>query len=76
MAPGDDARRDLFDVWGTSSTNVFAAGSDGTMLHYDGATWSSVPTPTTSQLRSVKASDARDVFAVGLGGEIVRYTGD
>jgi hypothetical protein len=28
------AAGDLYDVWGTSATNVFAVGSNGTILRY------------------------------------------
>lgn len=31
---------DLFAVWGTSGSNVYAAGADGTLIHFDGAAWS------------------------------------
>lgn len=31
---------DLTGVWGTSSSDLFAVGSGGTVLHYDGSAWS------------------------------------
>jgi hypothetical protein len=31
----------LFDVWGRSSTDIYAVGED-TILHYDGIQWSAV----------------------------------
>src|SRR5438445_6990310 len=43
----------LNSIWGTSASDVWAVG-DGTnysapfpILHYDGATWSNAPSPTT-----------------------------
>jgi hypothetical protein len=27
-------------VWGSSGSDVFATGKSGTILHYDGSTWS------------------------------------
>jgi hypothetical protein len=30
----------LFGVWGSSSTDVYAVGMAGTILHYDGTSWS------------------------------------
>jgi hypothetical protein len=29
----------LNDVWGSSGTDVFAVGTCGTILHYDGQSW-------------------------------------
>ena len=31
-------------VWGNSSTDVFAVGDAGTILHYDGTCWSTMVT--------------------------------
>src|SRR5437773_9818807 len=64
----------LNSIWGTSASDVWAVG-DGTnysapfaILHYDGATWSSAPTPTTFppvNLSAVWGTSASDVWAVG-----------
>src|SRR5207247_1746353 len=65
----------LNSIWGTSASDVWAVG-DGTnysapfaILHYDGATWSSAPTPTTFppvNLSAVCGTSASDVWAVGI----------
>ena len=52
-------------IWGTSATNVFTVGFDGTILHYDGTSWSSMPSVTTAHLYSIWGSSANDIFAVG-----------
>src|SRR5437773_417262 len=64
----------LNSIWGTSASDVWAVG-DGSnysapfaILHYDGATWSSAPTPTTFppvNLSAVWGTSASDVWAVG-----------
>lgn len=52
---------------------MFAIGSGGTVVHYDGETWSEMAGPTTAHLGPA------DVFAVGYGfdftGVIVHYDG-
>ncbi|HEX6746110.1 MAG TPA: hypothetical protein VF092_02265 [Longimicrobium sp.] len=66
----------LYDVGGTSARNVFAVGAAGTVLHYDGASWASMPRVTDRHLISVWAADARHVFAVGEGGVVAGYDGN
>ena len=54
--------------------DAYAVGTNGSVLHYDGAAWSTVPsTPTiATALRAVWGSDARNVFAVGDGGVVLQ----
>jgi len=69
----------LWDVWGTSPSNVFAVGANNTILHYDGSRWTSMasninfPSPIT--LLAVWGSSASDVFAAGTWGVVVHYDG-
>jgi hypothetical protein len=50
-------------------------GVGGTILHYDGATWSPMSSGTTNSLQAVWCSSGSDVFAVGYGGTILHYSG-
>jgi hypothetical protein len=65
----------LTGIWGSSGTDVFAVGSRGTILHYNGSTWSSMSSGTTAYLNNVWGSSGSDVFAVGDGGTILHYDG-
>ncbi len=40
----------LYGVWGSASDNVFAVGGGGTILKYNGSTWSTLTSNTTSDL--------------------------
>ncbi len=62
---------DLNGVWGSSGSDVFAVGMDGTILHYDGIGWSALSGGTTWHLNDVWGSGGGDVFAVGDAGTIV-----
>src|SRR3972149_1161817 len=58
----------LYDVWGSSSTDVYAVGSDCTIMHFDGGTWRCILRDTSSRLRHLRGvwgSSSSDVFAVG-----------
>ena len=37
----------LTSVWGSSKTDVWAVGSNGTVVHWDGKAWTVAPTPTS-----------------------------
>jgi len=65
----------LFAVWGSSETDVFAVGIEGTIYHYDWIIWSEMESGITTSLRDVWGSSGADVFAVGSGGTILYYDG-
>jgi hypothetical protein len=53
-----------FKVWGLSASDVHVVASEGLALHYDGATWSEMPTGTTAKLVTVHGG-AAGVHAIG-----------
>ena len=65
----------LYGVWGTSSTDVFAVGENGTILHYDGVVWGPMNSGVPVTLFGVWGSSSMDVFAVGQNGTICHYDG-
>ncbi|MFC1983290.1 WD40/YVTN/BNR-like repeat-containing protein, partial [Chloroflexota bacterium] len=65
---------DLYGIWGSSSSDVFAVGENGTILHYNGIYWSPMSSNTTNRLQSIWGSSS-DVFAVGLWGTVLHYNG-
>jgi hypothetical protein len=65
----------LRGIWGSSSSDVFAVGSEGTILHYDGINWSVMASGTNNQLNDVWGTSPSDVFAVGDKGTILHYNG-
>ena len=72
---GDDPPN-LFDVWGSSPSDVFVVGENTTVLHYDGASWTrpyTHPSTITPHLFGVWGAASDDVYAVGTGGTILHY---
>lgn len=47
----------FFKVWGTSANDVWVVGTHGTVLHYDGSTWSVVPSGTDELLFTVHGNN-------------------
>ena len=73
----DDAgtRANLFSLWGADEKAIWAVGSGGAVLHYDGTAWRREQTPTEVQLTSVWGTSPKDVWAVGYEGVVVHYDG-
>jgi hypothetical protein len=67
----------LYKVWGRTSNDVYAVGRLGTVLHFDGAAWSFIPTDTTSTIFTISGNDE---LAIAVGGfvnaVIVEQDGD
>jgi hypothetical protein len=61
----------LASVWGRTSEDIWAVGLHGTVLHWQGTSWSKVDPATTASLYAVGGKN-RDVWAVGEGGAVVR----
>jgi hypothetical protein len=72
----------LFAVWGSGSSDVFAVGGAGTILHYDGIGWTPMAWGAGFGFEGVWGSSGTDVYAVGgfdgFGlalGKILHYDG-
>jgi len=65
----------LSGLWGSSTTDLWAVGDFGTAMHYDGQTWSLLPTGTIKNLNGVWAPSAGSAVVVGDGGLVMRWNG-
>ncbi|MBN1637363.1 MAG: hypothetical protein JW866_00225 [Ignavibacteriales bacterium] len=55
----------LTGVWASSSTDVFAVGLEGTILHYDGNSWVHMNSGTNMNLVDIWGFSSNDVYACG-----------
>ncbi len=73
-------RRGLEGVWGFGPDDVFVAGLDGSLMHYDGATWTEIyddPSSSTSFF-AIWGSHANNLYIAGSKddkGQIWRWDG-
>ncbi len=65
----------LFGVWGESEEAIFAVGTRGKAIIYDGKEWKNSDTKTTEMLTSVWGTAANDVWAAGFNGKVLHYDG-
>jgi len=56
--------RHITDVWGSSTSNVWAVAHYGYVLHYDGGTWTN-QTISPWDFEAISATSASDIWAVG-----------
>ena len=66
----------MLAVCGTGPDNVWAAGENGTILHWDGSTWAQQTTPTVTRLNTVFVLDAEQVWVGGNDGVLLRLVPD
>jgi hypothetical protein len=64
--------RHLFGVWGFSPSDVYAVGEQGTILHYDGSSWSPMDSETDQELFAIWGTSSGDVFVVSRWGFLLR----
>ena len=55
-------------MWGSGSSDVFAVGKAGTIVHYDGAAWTIMASGTISDLNGVGGAAATMSLRSGKGG--------
>jgi hypothetical protein len=65
----------LLDVWGVSSYDLWAVGSDGAIFHYDGDDWITVPSGTFLNLYGIWGASWNDAWAVGSQGTVLHWNG-
>jgi hypothetical protein len=72
--------QDLNGIWGSGGNwsggdRVYAVGDGGRILRYDGTSWGTMSSGTTSNLYGVWGTAYDDVYAVGAGGTIIHFNG-
>jgi photosystem II stability/assembly factor-like uncharacterized protein len=65
----------LTRVWGREDNNIFVVGTEGTILHYNGAVWQVMDSGTAQTLEGIWGTLDGSVFTVGVQGTILYYNG-
>ncbi len=79
---GVHERAAFLSVAGSAADDVWVAGAQdqpagpGTLLHYDGSSWSSVDVPALHDLWWLHAFDDGTLYAAGAGATVLRIDGD
>jgi photosystem II stability/assembly factor-like uncharacterized protein len=67
---------DLNAIWGTNTHNIYVAGNDGIMLHYNGNKFSKISTPTQRDLFAIWGTESGFLVAGGEGHTIIQRSAD
>ncbi|AKU94905.1 Type IV fimbrial biogenesis protein PilY1 [Labilithrix luteola] len=62
-------------IWGTGKNDIWAAGSGGAIAHYDGTTWSTIPSGVKHTFNAIWGSSPNDVYLVAAADAIFHTTG-
>jgi hypothetical protein len=62
-------------VWGRSATEVYAIGSQQTLLRWDGVNWSPAQDPPSPPISDLWGLDTGVIFAAGYFGTVLRFDG-
>ena len=53
-------------IWGTSSSNLYVVGGNGSIAHYNGTSWSKLESGTELTLSDVYGTNNNEVYASGV----------
>lgn len=65
----------LDDVWGVTDNEIYAVGANGTLVRWNGMTWSAMASGTFANLTGVWASSGSNLYVTTSTGEVRRYNG-
>ncbi|MCO4759951.1 MAG: IPT/TIG domain-containing protein [Myxococcales bacterium] len=65
----------IYDMWGTSSTNIYAVGTQGALLNWSGNGWTQQANFTQDDLRGVHGVSASKIWTVGYKGAAAAFDG-
>lgn len=70
-----DVDERLSAVWGLTSDNVYAVGTHGTIVHWDGTRWRRQHSGTGENLSTVHGTGTGDIYVGGSDSTLLHYDG-
>src|SRR5580704_10916791 len=72
---GDAAPAGFRAVWASGNSDVWAVGAAGTVIHFDGQSWTPFASGTTENLTGLSGTGPGDVWATGDNGSVLHWDG-
>lgn len=73
--PSLDKTLDLKAVWGAGANDVWAVGSNGLIVHYNGTSWTNQKSGVTENLTGIDGSSNHDIWVCGDMGSVLHWDG-
>jgi hypothetical protein len=64
---GQKTTENIHYMWGSSEEDIFAVGTNGLMLHWDGKAWSKIDSGTNALISTIHGRNRNDIWAA-VGG--------
>jgi hypothetical protein len=64
--------RILMAIDGLREDSIYTAGTDGELFHFNGASWTQIPTSTDEQLLTIKVLSESEVYVAGSNGTLLK----
>jgi hypothetical protein len=64
----------IYGIWATDTNNIYAS-SVGTILHYNGTTWTSAYAGATDVYNGISGASSSEIFAAGMSGDASVFNG-
>ena len=75
LSYGESTVRNLLDLSIVAANDVWAVGNAGTIIHYDGNSWTAFQDTGGNRVRTINMVSANDGWAAGDAGKIFRFNG-
>jgi hypothetical protein len=72
-SPSPITTKNLRAVWGSGPADLWAAGDQGTIAHFNGKAWAPSPSGTQENITALTGTGPADVYATGEKGAILRW---
>jgi len=77
FAPSEEKEKWIYDMWGSSSRDVWAVGTRGALFHFDGERWESLPCEGKPIHHfGIWGADARAAWIAASWGKVLRWDGE
>lgn len=63
-------------IWGRDAHDVYAAGYNGKIIHYDGISWKEFESGVDSTINAIRGDQKGNIYTAGAGGIVMRYDGN
>ena len=73
--PASNTSASLYAIWGTDANNLYAVGDNGTIINWNGSSWSTMSSGTDYRLEAIWGWNTSNIYAGGVEGTVLYFDG-